>query len=63
MRRTFTDPADQRFANRMVMTNIAVYSVLTLAAVLFAHLTSTSTDDQVVRAPATGMALQRTVAQ
>jgi hypothetical protein len=63
MRRIFSDPADQRLANRWMAINLAVYGTLMLATIMVAHLTSTSVDHQVVQAPANATAFQRTVAR
>jgi hypothetical protein len=63
MRRSFTDPADQRFANRWKVINLAVYGTLTLATIMVAQLTSGSVNDQVVRAPANATAIQHAVAR
>src|ERR1700687_903594 len=63
MRRSFTDPADRRLANRWVAINLVVYGTLALATIVVAQLTSTSVDHQVVQAPANATAIQRTVAR
>jgi hypothetical protein len=63
MRRSFTDPADQKLANRWMAINLAVYGMLALATIMVAQLTSGSVNEQVVRAPANATAIQRTVAR
>ena len=63
MRRRFTDPDDQKVANRWMAINLAVYVALMLATVVVAHLSSTAGNDQVVRAPANATAIQRTTAR
>jgi len=52
MRRRFSNPEDQKFANRWMAINLAVYGTLMLATLLFAHLNATPANDHVVQAPA-----------
>jgi hypothetical protein len=63
MRSRFTDPDDQKVANRWMAINLALYVALMLATVGVAYLTSTAGNDQVVQAPANATAIQRTVAR
>ncbi len=61
--RRFSDPAEQRLANRWMATSVAVYGTLLLAILAFAHLTSRPVQDEVAQSPANAPTLARTVAR
>jgi hypothetical protein len=63
MFRRFTDPDDQKLANRWMAISLAVYVTLMLATVVVAHLTSTPGNDRVVQAPANATTIQPMVAR
>ncbi len=63
MRRRFSNPDDQKLANRWMAINLAIYGTLMLGTLLFAHLDARSANEHVVQAPATATALPLTMAQ
>ena len=63
MRRRFTDPEDQKVANRWTAINLAVCLTLMLALAVVAHFASPTGNDQVVQVPANATAIERTVAR
>ena len=63
MRRRFTDPEDQKIANRWMAISLTFYVALMLVTVVVAQLTSPAGNDQVAQAPASATAIQRTMAR
>ncbi len=63
MRRRFTDPEEQKIANRWMAISLTFYVALMLATVAVGHLTAPAGTGQVAQVGAKAASLQRTVAR